>query len=71
MRLCISSSYDLDQLEAWTRLYFSDVPNHEVVVPALDEPIHPFKGQLGQFLRFVPVKDKDVLSIFWPSLPYT
>ena len=71
MRLCISSSYDLDQLEAWTRLYFSNVPNHEVVVPALDEPIHPFKGKLGQFLKFVPVKDKDVLSIFWPSLPYT
>jgi insulysin len=44
-----------------------------VIVPRLDQPLHPFQGDdvLGQYLKFVPVKDKDLLTVFWPGLPYS
>lgn len=54
------------------REFFAPVPNKSVTVPRLDQPLPPFDDEcLGQLLRFVPVKDKDVLSLLWPSLPYS
>ena len=44
MKLCVSSNHSIEKLEEWTRSFFSSVENKEVVVPHLDEPIHPFKG---------------------------
>ena len=54
------------------REFFAPVPNKSVTVPRLDQPLPPFDDEcLRQLLRFVPVKDKDVLSLLWPSLPYS
>lgn len=40
-----------------------------MVIPDLGSPA-PFPAErLGQFVKFVPVKDKDILTIYW-ILPY-
>jgi insulysin len=37
MTLAIISSHSLDELEAWSKLYFSDVKNKEVSLPSFLE----------------------------------
>lgn len=72
MKLTVIGNHSLETLESWVREMFADVPNKDVKVPALDEPLKPFAPEcLGQMVRFVPIKDKDMISILWPSLPYT
>lgn len=72
MKLCISGNHTIEKMEEWARSMFAPVPNKNVSVPNLAEPISPFKADnLGQILRFIPVKDKDVLTVFWLDLPYT
>jgi hypothetical protein len=52
---------------------FSGVPNKDLTVPLFQTPESPNFNEhsMGKLLRFVPVKDKDILTIFWPALPYT
>ena len=72
MKLCISANHSLETMEGWVREMFAGVPNKSVTPAKLDEPLKPFTAEcLGQILKFIPIKDKDVLSIMWPSLPYT
>ena len=72
MKLCISANHSLEIMESWVREMFAGVPNKNVTPAKLDEPLKPFSPEcLGQILKFIPIKDKDVLSIMWPSLPYT
>jgi insulysin len=72
MKLCISANHSLETMESWVREMFAGVPNKNVTPAKLDEPLKPFTPEcLGQILKFIPIKDKDVLSIMWPSLPYT
>ena len=49
---------------------FSPVKNMEVVVPALGEPSPYDESNTGRLLRFIPIKDKDILSLMW-FLPYS
>ena len=72
MKLVVLGNHSLEKMEGWVRSMFIEVPNKEVVVPALDKPLPPFdESSLGQYLKFVPVKDKDMISFMWPSLPFT
>ena len=50
---------------------FSEVENKDVKVPdfSVPEPYTPSKN-LAHMYRFVPIKDKDILSFVW-FLPYT
>ncbi len=72
MKLVVLGNHSLEKMEEWVRAMFFEVPNKDVVVPALDKPLPPFdESSLGQYLKFVPVKDKDVISFMWPALPLT
>jgi insulysin len=69
MSLCVIGSEDIETLEKWVVEKFSPVVNKEVVVPDLcvEKPFNP--EDLGKIVKFVPIKDKDVLTLFY-SLPY-
>ena len=44
--------------------------NKDVTVPDYSQPQMPFdSSNLGQTVRFQPVKDKDTLELYW-VLPY-
>mmetsp|Transcript_21921 Transcript_21921/g.21111 ORF Transcript_21921/g.21111 Transcript_21921/m.21111 type:complete len:174 (+) Transcript_21921:489-1010(+) len=70
MKLVVSSKYEIEKLESWVRSLFSAVPNKQLVVPNLGEPVPFDEKNLGQLFKYVPIKDKDVLTFFW-SLPYS
>ena len=45
---------------------FSSVPNRNVTLPDLSKPVLPFDDRnLGQIVKFVPVKDTNQLGISW------
>ena len=69
MTLSVYSRHEIELLEKWVTEKFSPVENKEVVVPDLGNPAPFPKENLGQFVRFVPVKDVDQLSLYW-ILPY-
>jgi len=72
MKLCVSGNHTIETLEGWVREMFTNVPNKNVTPPPLDSPLKPFTPDtLSHLLKFVPIKDKDVLSLMWPSLPYS
>lgn len=70
MSLVLTSNHPLDKLEEWAQKYFGGIENKNIEVPNLvEEP--PFTdNEKGMFIRYVPVQDKDELSISW-ILPYT
>lgn len=69
MNLTIVGRHEIDQLEQWVTDKFSPIENKNVVIPDLGTP-NPFpKENLGKFVKFVPVKDKDILTLLW-ILPY-
>lgn len=70
MKLAIVSNKDVETLEKLVTELFTEVPNKDVVVPNLGDPAPLLPGDLGQLFKFVPVKDKDIISMFW-YLPYT
>lgn len=70
MKLCVSGRADLDTLELWARNLFSQVEDKNVSVPDLGTPPAYSSENLGELLRFVPVKDKDIMSLVW-YLPST
>jgi secreted Zn-dependent insulinase-like peptidase len=69
MTMTISSRHDLDQLEEWVKDKFSPIENKEVVLPNLGDPDPYPENNLGKLVKLVPVKDKDILTLFW-ILPY-
>ena len=70
MTLTVSSRHSIDDVENWVKSKFSSVENKQVTVPDLGEPV-PFPEQnLGKFIRYVPIKDEDELSLVW-ILPYS
>ena len=70
MKLCLISKFEIDQLEKMALDLFASVTNKNVVIPDLGEPKPYDERNLSHFYKFVPVKDKDVLSFVW-FLPYT
>jgi insulysin len=71
MKLCVTGRHDISQLEQWVTELFSKVEDKSVVVPNYNEPKPAYNDKnLGQFLKFIPVKDKDILSFVW-YLPST
>ena len=56
-------------MQSWVTDKFSPVIDYSVVLPDLGSP-HPYpKENLGKLVKFVPVKDKDIMTIVW-NLPY-
>ena len=69
MRLTVLGRHDIDQMEEWVHEKFAPIENKGVVIPNLGKP-EPFPdSRLGKLVKFVPVKDRDVLTVFW-ILPY-
>lgn len=76
MKLCVISNHPLEKLESWVTTMFSAVPNKSITLPPLDKPLPLYDitadgNSTGKIIRYIPVKDKDVLTLMWPSLPYT
>lgn len=69
MSLCVIGCEDVETLEKWVVEKFSPVVNKEVVVPDLCEEKAFNPEHLGKIIKFVPVKDKDIMTIFY-QLPY-
>ena len=69
MRLCLLSNKDLDTMQNLVTDLFAGVTNKDVVVPNLGEFKAYDEKNLQQLFRFVPIKDKDILSLYW-FLPY-
>ena len=69
MTLAISGKQDLNQLESWTKKFFSDIPNKKAPSPA-DEywgKIAPFLPQTeASVLEVVPVGESRRISLCWP-----
>jgi insulysin len=66
MKLCVTGRHDIERLEEWARGLFSQVEDKNVVVPDLGQPAPAYDStNLSHLYRFVPVKDKDVLSFVW------
>ena len=69
MKLTVSGRHDIDELEKWVVEKFSPIEDKQVELPDLGKP-EPFSAdRLGKLVRFVPVKDKDILTVLW-ILPY-
>jgi insulysin len=59
MKLCLSSQLSLEKLEELAN-GFLKVDNKNVERPDYSKPCMPFsKENLGQYVKYVPVKDKD------------
>jgi secreted Zn-dependent insulinase-like peptidase len=51
-------------MEEWCNSYFGQIENKNVEIPNLVEPHHPFRDEeKGSLLKFVPVKNQDILQI--------
>jgi insulysin len=70
MKLCVLGRAPIEKLEEMARGLFSQVENKNVDVPDLSQPPAYDSKNLGQLFRFVPVKDKEILSFVW-HLPST
>ena len=69
MNLGVIGKFDLDTLEKWVTDKFSPVKNYDVVLPNIGEPKPYPVSHLSKFIKFVPIKDEDVLSLVY-LLPY-
>ena len=65
MCLAVNSRHSLEDLEKWVTEKFSPVVNNEVVLPDLGSPPPYTKDNQSKLIKYVPVKDKDVLSFYW------
>jgi secreted Zn-dependent insulinase-like peptidase len=70
MKLVLIGKHTIEQLEKWAVELFTDIKNSDVVVPDLGSPAPYDNKNLAHIYRFVPVKDKDIMSFYW-FLPYT
>ena len=70
MDLVISGKHSIKQLEEWAVEKFGDVVDKGVEVPDYKKPVLPYtEANLGQIVKFQPIKDKDTLEISF-ILPY-
>ena len=66
MNLILYGNQPMQQLEEWAVSLFSGVENKDVTIPDLSLPKLPFDNtNLGQIVRYQPVKDKDQLELYW------
>jgi insulysin len=69
MTLTVLSRHSLKDLEKWVTEKFQVVKNFNVTVPDLGLP-EPYPAERrGNLVKFVPVQDDDILTIYW-VLPY-
>jgi len=69
MKLTVVGRQDIEQLEEWVTEKFSPIENKDVAVPDLGVPTPYPQENLGKFVKFIPVQDKDILTLLW-ILPY-
>ena len=69
MGLAILSTHSLDQLESWTRKYFSDIKNKKLEISRHD-PESMEKKETFRLVKIEPVKDIRELML-WFSIPGT
>mmetsp|Transcript_24151 Transcript_24151/g.37095 ORF Transcript_24151/g.37095 Transcript_24151/m.37095 type:complete len:261 (-) Transcript_24151:1914-2696(-) len=69
MNLTVTGRHGVDQLQDWVVSKFSDVENKDVNLPDLGHVAPYDKKNLSQLVKFVPVKDKDMMTFMW-KLPY-
>lgn len=70
MHLVVTGRHSIAQLEEWVVTKFSGVENKNVVPPDYSKPEMPFdKDNLGQIMKWKPIKDKNTLEMYW-ILPY-
>jgi len=70
MTLVVYSKRKLDSLEKWVKTMFSSVINKNVIVPDLGNPLPFTKNNLnGRVVKFVPIKDLDLMTLVW-IMPY-
>ena len=69
MGLAILSTHSLDQLELWTRKYFSDIKNRKLEISRHD-PESMDKKETFRLVKIEPVKDIRELKL-WFSIPGT
>ena len=65
MNLCICGKFEIEQLEKWVVEKFTPVVNINVVVPKFDEPKSYPPSHLSKLVKYVPVQDKDIMSLFF------
>jgi insulysin len=70
MRLAISGRHDIETMEKWVNEMFSGIENKDVSVPDLGSPKPYLPENLGSLTRFVPIRDKDIMNLYF-ILPYT
>ncbi|KDO32235.1 hypothetical protein SPRG_02713 [Saprolegnia parasitica CBS 223.65] len=67
MKLVVCGEEPLDELEAYVRASFSDVPNHDRVVADYGHLPMPFES--SALVQIVPLKESHVLHLHWPLPP--
>ena len=70
MRLVISGKHGIDELETLATTLFSPITNKDTEIPNLGLPAPYDERNLAHMYKFVPIKDKDIMSFYW-FLPYT
>lgn len=70
MKLVLTGKHEMNVLEEWANKFFSSIENKNVIVPDLGTPAPYDQKNLAHLYRFIPCKDKDIISFYW-FLPYT
>lgn len=66
MKLCMIGRHDIVRLEQLAQDLFSGVEDKNVTVPDYNQPAPAYDSRnLGRLYRFIPVKDKDIISFVW------
>lgn len=66
MKACIQGKESLDELQALAEKYFADVENKELDGPPLVDPLPYTAAETKRMVRWVPVKDKKVVALYFP-----
>ena len=64
MTLVVYGKEDVQQLQAWVKTYFQDVPNRNL--PVVNFPGDPFRGTLPKLISVVPVRSSISLELLFP-----
>lgn len=68
MTLVVESSHGVGELVPWVTEAFSSIPNRNTALPNLADPLPFTPANCGKLVRYVPVEDKDEMSVVW-ALP--
>ena len=63
MDLCVYGRFSIETLEKWITEKFSAVENKNVEIPLFNDPLIYPAENLGKLIKYVPVKDQDVLCL--------